>query len=356
MRVQAIIKRIMKQFIRDKRTLALLLVAPMFILSLMYLVFSYNEPTPNVGIANAPTIIHEALDTLEIPFTIVTVDEGNTLLESSQIDALIDFSHPKPTVVLEGSDPAKNMMVLQIVQKISQLTMSGAIPGAAPSTLASPLPETDNTLDVTYLYGSANMSLFDSIGPILIGFFIFFFVFIIAGVSFLRERTTGTLERLLATPLRRWEIVLGYVIGFGIFTTFQASLISWYSISVLNIMMEGTFLYVILITFLLAMSALTLGTLLSAFANNELQMIQFIPIIIVPQVFFCGLFDLTSMPSWLRSIGSIMPLTYGADALRDIMIRGNGWESISTNVLILVAFSLVFMFLNVFALKKHRAL
>ena len=94
------------------------------------------------------------------------------------------------------------------------------------------------------------MELFDNFGPVLIGFFVFFFVFLIAGVSFLRERTSGTLERLLATPLRRFEIVAGYIIGFGIFTTFQASLISWFAIDILDMMMEGSFVYVLLITFL----------------------------------------------------------------------------------------------------------
>ena len=136
------------------------------------------------------------------------------------------------------------------------------------------------------------MELFDNFGPVLIGFFVFFFVFLIAGVSFLRERTGGTLERLLATPLRRFEIVAGYIIGFGLFTTLQASLIAWFAVDILDMMMEGSFLYVLFITFLLAMTALTLGTLLSAFANNELQMMQFIPLVVVPQIFFSGLFNL----------------------------------------------------------------
>jgi ABC-2 type transport system permease protein len=146
------------------------------------------------------------------------------------------------------------------------------------------------------------------------------------------------------------------VIGFGIFTTFQASLISWFAIDILDMMMEGSFLYVLLITFLLAMTALTLGTLLSAFANNELQMIQFIPLVVVPQIFFSGLFNLDTMAEWLRSLSVVMPLTYGADALREIMIRGNGWNEISLDVYVLLGFSLLFMVLNVIALKKYRKL
>ncbi len=180
-------------------------------------------------------------------------------------------------------------------------------------------------LKIDYLHGSSDMGTFDYFGPVLLGFFVFFFVFLIAGVSFLRERTTGTLERLLASPLRKWEIVMGYVVGFGIFTMIQSTIIAAYAIYVLGMMMEGAFGYVLLITLLLALTALTLGILLSSFANNELQMMQFIPIIVIPQIFFSGLFNLDTISKWLSWVGPFTPLYYAADALRDIMVRGYGW-------------------------------
>lgn len=347
MRVLAIVTRIIKQFARDKRTLALMIFAPLLILSLMYLVFAYDDFEPRLITNNIPTAVG---DKLEDKGAVVIVDPTEinnsqpeaiqALLEEHNADAYIRFHDRELSMTLEGSDPMINKTVLLLVQQ----AMSGSANAAGLS------------LDISYIYGSEGMTLFDSIGPVLIGLFIFFFVFLISGVSFLRERTTGTLQRLLATPLRRWEIVLGYIIGFGLFTTFQTTLISWYAISVLGIMMEGTFLYVLLITFLLALTALTLGTLLSAFANNEFQMIQFIPLVIVPQVFFCGLFNLETMPVWLSSISYIMPLYYGAEALQEIMIRGKGFESIFKNIFILLSFSTVFCILNIQALKKHRKL
>src|SRR6185312_9179345 len=103
------------------------------------------------------------------------------------------------------------------------------------------------TLDIYYLHGSSDMGIFDYFGPVLLGFFVFFFVFLIAGVSFIRERTTGTLERLLSTPLRKWEIVMGYILGFGLFTMIQATIIAAYAIYVLNMLMEGSFGFVLLI-------------------------------------------------------------------------------------------------------------
>jgi ABC-2 type transport system permease protein len=207
---------------------------------------------------------------------------------------------------------------------------------------------------VLYLFGYKDMSSFDNFGPILIGFFVFFFVFLVSGIAFLGERNSGTLERLMATPVKRWEIVLGYVFGFGVFTILQSALIAWFSIYILHIMMVGSFAMVLLITILTAMTALTIGIFISAFANNELQMIQFVPIIIVPQIFFSGLFDLSTMATWLQVIGRFTPLWYVADALRSIMIRGKGWNDISFDVMVLSLICLFFIIVNVFTLKKYR--
>jgi ABC-2 type transport system permease protein len=342
MRVRAIVVRIIRQFFRDKRTLGLMIFAPMFVLFLMNLVFNGEEYKPTIGVAkDVPDVIVEKLEKNDDEIKEMTKETANNQLEKQEIDAFIEMDGGTPKITLEGSDPSVNKAVLVSVQKAFQ--------ALAPQTQSM-------DLKTIYLHGSEDMALFDNFGPVLIGFFVFFFVFLIAGVSFLRERTGGTLERLLATPLKRWEIVIGYVIGFGIFTTFQASLISWFAIDILDMIMEGSFLYVLLITFLLAMTALTLGTLLSAFANNELQMFQFIPLVVVPQIFFSGLFNLETMAEWLRSLSIVMPLTYGADALREIMIRGNGWEEIALDVYVLLGFSLLFMVLNVIALKKYRRL
>jgi ABC-2 type transport system permease protein len=198
------------------------------------------------------------------------------------------------------------------------------------------------------------MASFDNFGPVLVGYFSFFFVFLIAGVSFLKERTSGTLERLLATPLKRWEIVIGYILGFGIFTMLQAALIAWFATQVLGLMLMGSFWFVLLITLLMSLTALTLGIFLSAFANTEFQMIQFIPLVIVPQIFFSGLFNIDNMAEWMQWLSKIMPLTYGADALRNIMIRGKGWDAIALDSYLLIGLSLFFMFANVLALRKHR--
>lgn len=336
MRVKSVMIRILLQLGHDKRTIALMIFAPILVLTFMSFIFNGSTYHPKIGVVNAPLSFINALEDKDAK--VIRYDESSSYeaLNSSKVDAIINFENGTAHIELEGSDPSKSNAVIMLTQSITQQSLPSSKP------------------DITYLYGYENMSSFDNFGPILIGFFVFFFVFLVAGVSFLGERTSGTLERLLATPIRRWEIVVGYILGFGVFTVIQSALIAWYSISVLNIMMVGSFALVLLITVLTAMVALSIGTFISAFANNEMQMIQFIPIILVPQLFFSGLFDLSAMSPWLQAVGRFTPLWYVADALRNIMVRGKGWDDILINVVVLIITCIFFMMANILVLKKYR--
>lgn len=336
MRVKAIMIRILLQLAHDKRTIGLMIFAPILVLTLMSFIFDGSDYHPKIGIINAPISFVNKLEDSDAKVIRYTENTAYDAINSSEVDAIINFESGIPNIILEGSDPSKSSAVIKLTQNATSQLTSNVKP------------------DITYLYGYEDMAAFDNFGPILIGFFVFFFVFLVAGVAFLGERTSGTLERILATPLRRWEIVIGYILGFGAFTIIQSALIAWFSINILNIMMIGSFPLVLLITILTAMVALTIGTFISAFANNEMQMIQFIPIIVVPQVFFSGLFDLSTMSPWLQSLGHFMPLWYSADALRNIMIRGKGWNDIAFDVLILILICIFFIIANILALKKYR--
>lgn len=340
MRTRALAVRIIQQFLRDKRTLALIFLAPLLLLTLLNFVFNGQSIAPKIGTVDIPQAINERLIDANAAVTVYkTLDEANTALADGKLDAVLTLLNNQPSMQLEGSDPTANKATLLTLQKAMQSVNTQAVQPT-----------------ITYLHGAEDMSSFDSFGPVLIGFFSFFFVFMIAGVSFLRERTTGTMERLLATPIRRAEIVGGYLLGFGVFTILQATLITWFSISVLGMYMVGAFWLVLLINLLLTLTALTLGTLLSSYASTEFQIIQFIPIVIVPQVFFSGLFNLDTMAPWLQKLSYIMPLYYGADAMRDIMIRGQGFTTIQFDIYVLIGFSLLFALLNIIALKKQRSI
>jgi ABC-2 type transport system permease protein len=342
MRINALVIRITRQFLRDKRTLAMMLLAPLLILTMLNLVFNGEDYLPEIGLVNVPEPVYDKLDLKDakiIKYDSVKVAESKAL--AHEIAGYIVFEETNfSKIVLEGSDPSVNGAVM----KWSQQALKPLQPAQG-----------QKELEIHYLHGSEGMGQFDYFGPVLLGFFAFFFVFIISGISFLRERTSGTLEKLLSSPLRKWEIVIGYVLGFGIFTMLQATLIAWFAIYVLGMLMEGSFLYVLLITLMLSLTALTLGILLSAFANNEFQMIQFIPVIIVPQFFFSGLINLDTISGYLSWLGPVTPLYYAAEALRDIMVRGYGWSAIYGNLLVLAGFSIVFILLNILALRKYRS-
>ena len=222
--------------------------------------------------------------------------------------------------------------------------------------LAAPVDLMQNSMDTNYVYGNSDTVFFDVLSPILIGFFVFFFVFLISGIGLLKERTTGTLERLMSTPIRRGEIVIAYLVGYGIFAIIQTVIVVFFSINVLDIVLVGSIWNVILINLLLALVALSLGILLSTFAASEFQMVQFIPIAVIPQIFFAGIIPLEGMADWLQSIGKIMPVYYAADALKGVMYKGYGLSEISGDLFALAVFAAIFIILNLFALKKYRAL
>ena len=128
--------------------------------------------------------------------------------------------------------------------------------------------------------------MFDNLAPLLVSFFAFFFVFLISGISLVNERSSGTLMRMLVTPVRRTEIVAGYTLAYGFLALLQTSLIVLWTRYVLQMQILGNFILVLLINLLIALIALLIGLLLSALAKTEFQFIQFVPIAVVPQFLF----------------------------------------------------------------------
>jgi ABC-2 type transport system permease protein len=335
-RVKALLVRILQQMRHDKRTLALMLAAPVMVLTLIYFVLVETDSEGCVAVINAPENYVNALSNYNIITFYYDEYDARIALEKGEVDATIQIIDGKSFIEIDGSDSGKAKSILNSLEMAKMNTS---------------VNRPDLQSEVNYIYGYEDLSTFDNFGSILIGFLIFFFVFLVAGISFLQERTSGTLEKLLSTPIRRWEIVLGYVLGFGVITVIQSIIVSLYVVYVLGVMMVGSLFLVLLITFCTAMLALTLGILLSTAANNEFQMIQFVPVVIVPQVFFSGLFQLS--PLW-AAVGKIMPLYYVADALKEVMIKGNGIETIYSDLLVMIGLSLVFMFANTLLLKRYR--
>ena len=338
MRVKALVLRILRQMRRDRRTLALMLIAPLILLSLIYLLFNGAAAPVRVAVVSAPESYLRALEQYDVRAVRTDEDEAERLLAERDVIASVSWSSGKLTVHLDGSDAARASKLLSHLEAAKAGAMTN---------------RPDLRTDIRYLYGYEDMSQFDNFGAALIGILIFFFVFLVAGIAFLQERTTGTLEKLLSAPIKRGEIVLGYMLGYGLITVAQTIIVSLFVIYVLDIMLVGSLLLVLAVTFLTALCALTLGILLSTVANSEFQMMQFIPLVIVPQIFLCGLFDLSG--AW-EVIGHFVPLCYSAEALREVMLRGGGFADISLDLLVLMVFCLVFMAANIKVLKKYRSI
>lgn len=206
-----------------------------------------------------------------------------------------------------------------------------------------------SSFNVDYIIGNKNGTLFDKFGIQLIGIIVYFFVFLIAGIQFLSERTSGTLEKLFSTPLRKWEIVTGYVLGFSLIAILQTTLITLFVVYALGLSIVGSIWYVLLINLFTAINALSLGILLSGISNSEFQMIQFIPVIILPQAFLCGLFRISG---FFGKLGYITPLHYTSNAMIEVAMKGNGFSAIWIDLLFLLLTSVFFILINILLLKK----
>ena len=201
-----------------------------------------------------------------------------------------------------------------------------------------------------------NKMILDSTLPAILAMLILFFGFLLSGISFLRERSQGTRERLMASPVSRVDILVGYLLGFLVFAMLQTLILFFYSVYVLKVDFHGSLWQIIIFQILIGILAVCLGIFISAFAKNEFQMVQFIPLIIVPQVFVCGLlFPVSQMPGYLQWLAKFLPLTYGVDGIRALMLQGQSLLDIPKEIIVLVAYAVVLMVLAGISLRRGSA-
>jgi ABC-2 type transport system permease protein len=249
---------------------------------------------------------------------------------------------------VKGIDPGLQGPVIEAAQEaVASLAKTAAGVGfKAPSLSVRPRP----------LEGGVGLAPLDYDAPILLTFFAFFLTFLLTSVSFLRERSSGTLERLMASPASRLEVLLGYLLGFIGFAMAQALLILGYAAWVLDVRIAGSIWLVLLVLAVLLIGVVNLGIALSFYARNELQVVQFIPLVLVPQVFLGGLiWPVQTLWPPLRWLSQLFPLTHSTVALRAVMVGGEGFGDIAGRLFALLAFSVAMVAIGVLALRKQRA-
>jgi ABC-2 type transport system permease protein len=172
---------------------------------------------------------------------------------------------------------------------------------------------------------------FDRIGPALLALFPFVVMFLVTSVTTLRERTSGTLERLLSMPLGKLDLLLGYGVAFGLVAVVQALLASALMLGVLDLDVAGPAWLLVLVAVVDAVLGCALGLFVSAFARTEFQAVQFMPAIVLPQLLLCGLLvPRDEMSAGLEAISALLPLSYAVDAMQRITVE----PDVSSRVLV----------------------
>ncbi len=379
-RISALALRIVRQFLRDPRTLALVFLAPILVMTLLNFVLNNQSPAATLAVvlpsgndqatAQFNLMMKQALelqqDTLTIKY--INAADAESVLNNGDADGVLLFPPDFATQLqqgnsatmqirlqLDGSNPsaakALNNVVSTLLVRLSQPGVPGSpIPGG---------PASSPKLRVQSEYipaSSKDYTQTDALAPLFIGLFAFFFIFLLTSVSFLRERARGTIERLLISPLSRGELVLGYVIGFTIFAIVQSLVILLFVIYVLQVHYAGNLGLIFLITLALTIGSVNMGIFLSTYARNELQVIQFIPLVLVPQALLGGLFwPVNTLPVVLKQLAYVMPLTWANFGLKDVMLRGKGLETIWPDLLVLVGFATLMVILGAFTVRRETA-
>lgn len=372
-RVWAVAARLFRQVTRDRRLLAMIFVAPVVVMLLVALVVRNQEQTLRLAIdARGPMSLFSDDLVTALEKAGLAVEEApedsdpRAMIRARAVDGVLILPEGflverargkagKMILLLEGSDPMAELGLASELQgAVADLvgTMPVLLDAECPPECGEGINLAPPVLAVERLSGEG-LDLVDFFLPGVIPFITFFFGFLLTALSFLRERSGGTLERLLASPVRKHEIVAGYFLGFLVFGLLQSGVVVAIAVGVLKAPNQAGLLPLTGLLVLTVATASGTGLFLSTFARNEFQVAQFIPLFILPQVFVCGIiWPVKDLPGFLQPVAWALPLTYAAEAGRDLMIRGD-LAAASSQVGILALFCLGAVLLSSLTMRRR---
>lgn len=204
-----------------------------------------------------------------------------------------------------------------------------------------------------YMYEDA-AAVFDRIALTMLGIFPFVIMFLVTSIAMLRERTSGTLERLLTTPLGKIDLLFGYGLAFSAAAAVQGVVATAVAYWLLGLDTVGSAGLVVLIAVVDAVLGVALGLLCSAFARTEFQAVQFLPVVVVPQILLCGLFvPREQMAGWLQAIADVLPLTYAVDALLEVGSSAQATATMWRDLIIVAGAAVVALVLAAATLRRR---
>ena len=197
---------------------------------------------------------------------------------------------------------------------------------------------------------------FDRVALTMLGVFGFIVMFLITSIAMLRERTTGTLERLFTTPAGKLDLLFGYGIAFGSAAAVQATVAAGFAYWALDMHTAGSPALVLLIAVANAVLGVALGLLCSAFARTEFQAVQFMPVVAAPQLLLCGLFvPRDEMAGWLQAISNVLPLSYSVEALTEVGAHAEATGIMWRDLAVVVGAVVVALVLGAATLRRRTA-
>lgn len=210
------------------------------------------------------------------------------------------------------------------------------------------------TILMRYVFNS--QLIFEHVAPSLLCIFPFIVMFLITSVATLRERTTGTLERLMALPIGKLDLLVGYALAFGIFAVIEVAVVAVLAVNWLGLTIAGSLALLLLVAVLDALLGMALGLFVSAFARTEFQAVQFMPLIAAPQVLLCGLFvPRDSMATPLIWLSNLMPLSYAVDAVKILATNPNVTADLVRDILVVAGCVVLALILSAATLRRQTA-
>ncbi len=206
-----------------------------------------------------------------------------------------------------------------------------------------------------WMFSDSSPGTFNKLGPGLLALFPFIIMFLVTSVTTLRERSSGTLERLLSMPMGKLDFLCGYALAFGLVAAVQSALAVTLSVGVLDLDVSGPVWLLAIVAVVDAILGTALGLFVSAFAQTEFQAVQFMPAVVLPQILLCGLFvPRALLPGVLETISDVLPLSYATDAMKGLVVStdtSDVWQDLS----VVACFALAGLALGAVTLRRRTA-
>jgi ABC-2 type transport system permease protein len=376
-RMIGVAKKTLRALKHDRRTAGFLVFMPLFMIAIFGYTFGGDLKDVDVVIVNLDaggqngSIAEMIIDDISSGDTLrLDIIEDATGADAERIvrdaDAWAAIVFP-PDFTLE-TDAAVDAMREGVPTLPSGMIvyLDGTNPNIAQAVLTEIVTTTQKILVAQYglippiavngemVYGE-DAEFIDFFAPGVMGLAAMMVTFMLSIISFVHERSTGTLDRLLTTPATEGEIVGGYALALGLVALVQSVVILVTAVLLFDVNIEGSILLVLATILLLGIGSQGLGFLLSSIAKNEFQAVQFMPIILFPSILLAGVFwPIEAVPELLRPVSYFIPLTYAVEGCRSVMIRGWDIGDVWPQLLVLAAFATAMLVLSAYSLKRRR--